>query len=278
MQGRAPGGQERPGLRQAMVALQHRDFRLFYCAQVIAQFGGQLQATANLWQVYELTHSPVHIGLTGLARAIPTIILSLVGGVVADRIDRLRLIRITQVTAGLVALGFAFLTATGQIQVWHIYAGTFLTASISAFGSPARSAITPNLVPRHHLMNAIAINQTVFQSANVFGPAIAGLTIGGFGLTATYLGNGVTNVISMGLLMLLRVGPIEAVRREAPLKSLLEGLSFVRFQSIILVVLLMDTCETILGSYRTLLPIIAGQFEMDAKGSASCSPRRPSGV
>src|SRR4051812_30423001 len=113
--------EERPGLRRAIGALQYPSFRLFYLAVLVASIGGQLQTTANLWQIYELTGSALHLGLTGLARAIPVIGFSLVGGVIADRVDRRRFTVILQVVAGLVALVLAGLTALGQVAIWHLY-------------------------------------------------------------------------------------------------------------------------------------------------------------
>src|SRR2546425_2132032 len=136
---------ERPGLRRAAVALQHRDFRLFYVAALVGAFGSQVQSTANIIQIYDLTQSALQLGLTGLARAVPIIALSLMGGVIADRVERRRFIIITQALSGVLALALAGLTATGLIAVWHIYVATFLSSALSAVNQPARSAMLPNL-------------------------------------------------------------------------------------------------------------------------------------
>src|SRR5687767_15311351 len=113
----APMQDERPGLRRALVALQHRDFRLFYGALVVASLGQQVQNTANLWLIYELTDSPLHLGLLGLSRGVPIIVLSLMGGLVADRVDRRRLIMLTEALMAVVSVALGVLTITGAIAV-----------------------------------------------------------------------------------------------------------------------------------------------------------------
>src|SRR5688572_29031742 len=118
-----------------------------------------------------MTGSPIHLGLLGLARGVPTFVLSLVGGGFADRIDRRFLIIGSQAVNGLGALVLGALTALGMVDVWHIYAVILLNGSLAALSSPARQALIPNLVPRHHLLNAIALNSTVWQTANIVGPA-----------------------------------------------------------------------------------------------------------
>jgi len=247
-------------------ALAAPNFRLFYVAFLVGTIGTQLLFAATLWQIYELTESPLHLGLTGLARAAPIILLSLAGGLVADRVDRVKFMALTQGLSGALPFALAALTATGLIDVWHIYVITFLSSVLQAISSPARIALTPSLVPRQHLLNAIALGSTVYQGANIIGPAIGGAGIAAFGLTATYLANGVAHVLSLGAMALIRVPPVPAIPEESPLQSLRDGLSFVRGRSIIFVMLLMDTAATLLGSYRTLVPIIAVNLGYGAEG------------
>ena len=258
--------EERPGLRGALVALQHRDFRLFYGALVVASLGQQIQATANLWQIYEMTDSPLHLGLLGLTRGVPIIALSLMGGIVADRTDRRRLIMLTQALMALISIALGVLTATGAIAVWHLYAATLLTAALNAVNAPARSALVPNLVPREHLLNALALNSTIWQTANIVGPALAGASIAGLGLAPSYALNGGAYVISLGALALMYVGPVAARAPQSALKSLLEGLAFVRYRSIILTLLAMDCAATFFGSYRVLMPVFARDLGVGAEG------------
>ena len=252
-----------------MPALRYRDLRFFCISLVAAHFGSQLQTTANLWQVFVLTGSPLHLGGIGLARAIPTLTLTLAGGVVADRIDRVRFIQITQAAGGLVAVALAALTAWGHVEVWHIYLATFCTSTITSFGSPARTSVTPTLVPREHLMNALSINQTIMQTSRIFGPALAGVSIAAIGLVPTYLANGLGQLCSLTTLAVLRVRPggMSEVRRpEPPWRSFLEGLAFVRLNSVILILLAMDLAMSSLGSYRALLPIFADRSGFGVQG------------
>src|SRR5437763_13966423 len=146
---------ERAGLSRAFVALEHRAFRWLFLSSVTSGIGGQLQTVANLWQIYALTGSALHLGLTGLARAVPVILFSLAGGVIADRFDRKKIIMSTQIANGCVALTLGVLSATGLVQVWHIYAATFLNATMMSASAPARRAVLASIVPRGHLVNAM---------------------------------------------------------------------------------------------------------------------------
>jgi len=259
--------EERIAPPHPLAALQYPNYRLFYAAYLVGTLGTLLLFAATLWQVYELTGSALLLGLTGLARALPILVLSLAGGVIADRVDRVKFIALTQGASGALPFVLAGLTATGLIDVWHIYVVTFLSSTVSALSMPARTALVPGLVPRRHMLNAIALASSIFQVANILGPAMAGVGIAAFGLTATYLANGIAHIVSLGALALIKVAPGEIASVDAsPYRSVLEGLAFVRARSIILVMLLMDTAATLLGSYRTLIPIIAVSLGSGADG------------
>ena len=253
-------------MARSLGALQYRDFRLFYSALLSAALGSQIQTTANIWQVYELTDSSLHLGLTGLARGLPILAFSLVGGVIADRVDRRRFIMLAQAINGLLAVALALLTATGRIQVWHIYLFTMISSALTAFSAPARNAIIPNLVPQTLLLNALGLNSTVWQMSHLVGPALAGTCIALFGLPTTYMMNGAAHLVTLAALAVMHLGPLPARPRQPALKSLLEGLSFVRYQSIILVLLAMDSAAVFFGSYRILLPVFARELGVGAEG------------
>ncbi len=259
--------EERAAPPHPLAALEYPNYRLFYAAYLVGTLGTLLLFAATLWQVYELTGSALLLGLTGLARALPILVLSLAGGVIADRVDRVKFISLTQGASGALPFALAALTAAGLIDVWHIYLVTFLSSTVSALSMPARTALVPGLVPRRHMLNAIALASSIFQVANILGPAMAGVGIAAFGLTATYLANGIAHIVSLGALALIKVAPGEIASVDAsPYRSVLEGLAFVRSRSIILVMLLMDTAATLLGSYRTLVPIIAVSLGSGADG------------
>jgi len=249
-----------------IAALKHRDFRLFYTALVVAGMGSQVQNTANIWQIYQLTGSAFYLGLTGLVRALPILLLSLMGGVIADRVDRRRFIMVTQGLAGCFSLVLAWLTFTEEIQIWHIYSVTFLNSSLTALNAPARSAIIPNIVPKQNLLNAFALNSTVWQISNILGPAIGGVCIGLFGLSITYLVNGVAHLITLAALTAMHLSRVIAPSRKSTLNALAEGMSFLKKQSIIPILLSMDAAAMFFGAYRILMPIFADQLGAGAEG------------
>src|SRR4029077_7939126 len=154
--------------------LAQRDFGLFWVSLLFSAVGSQISTVAVAWQVYEITNSPFQLGLTGLFRALPVMIFSIPGGVVADRMDRRRLLIVTQSLAMLLSLLLALLTTTGRIAVWHIFAVTFLSGAVGIFDSPARTAMIPALVPTEHLASAYALNITWPQIATLAGPFIGG--------------------------------------------------------------------------------------------------------
>lgn len=254
------------GLRRAVAALSYRDFQWFAASHLISSLGAQILAIATLWQVNVISGSPLLLGLTGLARAIPHIALSLVGGVIADRFDRVRMIQISQVANALLSVGLGLLTLTNQIDLWHIYAFTFLNSAFSALTGPGRTALIPNLVPRHHLVNAVALNTTIGQSSNIVGPAVGGLIIGAAGLSSTYLLNGFAYVASVGALALIRTPAAPPPVEESPWESLVEGLAFVQQRSVIISLMAMDFAAMLFGAYRALLPIFAVSLGVGPEG------------
>lgn len=258
--------QSRPGLRQAGAALAYRDYRRFAGSLLLTSLGAQLVQTAILWQVYELTGSALLLGLTGVARALPHIVLSLVGGVIADRFDRVRLIQAGQIANAALVIALAVLTLTGAVAPWHLYLVTFLNSAFTALTQPARTALLPSLVPRDRLVNAVALNATIGQTSQIVGPALAGIAIAGAGLGPTYAINGAIYVAAM--LAILRVRPPSALAAAAagPWTSFLEGLRFVRGKPAIVSLLVLDMGATVLGSYRALLPILADQLGVGPGG------------
>lgn len=258
--------QRRSALLDAFSALRYPDFQRFSLALLSFRLVTHIHQVTIAWQLLELTGSPLQVGLAGLARAIPHLALSLAGGVIADRADRVRLIGVTQAAIGLLTLLLAALTAAGQIAIWHLYAIPFAISAVQALGTPARTAVVPSLVPSERLVNAIALNATMTQSSQVLGPALGGIGIAAFGLTWTYLASGLATVLSLVALVTIRVRATPPRLRASPWRSMVEGLAFVRRRSVIIAFMAMDTAETWLGSYRALLPFIAVVHGMGANG------------
>jgi MFS family permease len=257
---------QRAGFGQAFTALTVPDYRRFAVALVTTQMGAQLLQTAILWQVYQATGNALLLGLTGLARGLPHIALSLVGGVIADRVNRVRLIQAGQIANGLLTLVLAFLTITGRVEVWHLYAVTFLNAGFTALTQPARSALIPRLVPQGNLVNAIALNSTIQQSSQIVGPAVGGIAIGAIDLGPTYLINAAAYAVGMAALAAIHTPATPEAVPLSPWRSLLEGLAFVRQKPVIVSLLGLDVGQTLFGSYVALLPFFADALGVGVAG------------
>lgn len=259
-------GPPRSGLSEAFSSLESPDYRKFATALLTFNLVTHMHQVTTAWQIYDMTGSPLQVGLTGLARAIPHVGLSLAGGVVADRVDRVRLMILAQVSIGLLILLLGLLTASGGIEVWHVYAITLLISAVQAIAGPARTALVPRLVARERLVNAVAFNATISQTCQIVGPSLGGVGIAVVGLTWTYVAAGLITMLSIPALA--GIGPITAPPPSAVSvwRSMIEGLGFVRRNSVIIVMVAMDTAETLFGAYRGLLPFIAASLGTGPEG------------
>jgi MFS family permease len=238
--------------------LQQRDFGLFWLSLLFSAVGSQISTVAVAWQVYEITNSPFQLGLTGLFRALPVMILSLPGGVLADRMDRRKLLIITQSLAALLALALGLLTSTGQVRVWHIYAVTFLSGAVGIFDAPARTAMIPALVSAEQLASAYALNITWRQIATLGGPFIGGVVISILGISpAYYIDAGSFLAVILCLAFMRRQVKPAREQKESALQSVRAGFNFIRENSVILGLMSMDTCVQFFGAYRSMMPAFA---------------------
>ena len=238
--------------------LQQRDFGLFWLSLLFSAVGSQISTVAVAWQVYEITNSPFQLGLTGLFRALPVMILSLPGGVLADRMDRRKLLIITQSLAALLAVALGLLTSTGEIRVWHIYAVTFLSGAVGIFDAPARTAMIPALVSAEQLASAYALNITWRQIATLGGPFIGGVVISVLGISpAYYIDAGSFLAVIICLAFMRRQVKPAREQKESPLQSVRAGFTFIRENSVILGLMSMDTCVQFFGAYRSMMPAFA---------------------
>src|SRR5262245_5975510 len=165
--------------RRPYLALRHRDFRSLWVTQLVSQTGSQMQVVAINWHIYLLTHSALALGFVGLTRVVPIVLFSLWGGIVADRMDRRRIMLGAQTVMALVSLGLAALALSHGDRIWPIYLLNAVQASAAAFDNPARQALIPRLVPPADLPGALSLNLTMFNLAMILGPALAGLVIAG---------------------------------------------------------------------------------------------------
>lgn len=245
-------------LARRFPALTHRDFRLLWFGQIVSIAGSQMQNVAINWQIYEHTDSAVMLGLIGLVRVIPIVLFSLIGGVVADSYDRRRIMFYTQTAMMLSACGLAVVTLTGHASPVIILTLTGVTAAAGAFDGPARQSLIPNLVPPHHLTNAVSLNTMMFQTAAIVGPAVGGFVIGELGVGMVYVLNGVSFLAVIAALWGMNVVEVKEGRSaKVDLASLLEGLKFVRSNRMIFSTMLLDFFATFFSSATALLPIFA---------------------
>jgi len=219
-----------------------------------------MQVWALLWHIRTLTNQPIALGAIGLARIIPVIIFSLLGGVIADVTDRRKVIFITQSVMALGALALALLTFYEQIALWQIYALTAIQAMAVAFDNPARQALVPNLVPARDLPNAFSMNSVAFQVGSIVGPALSGLVIAYLGQAYAYLFNAISFVAVLVALVL--IGSVEQQiqperRATVNFSAIQEGIHFILAQPIILSSMILDFFATFFSSANTLMPIFA---------------------
>ena len=255
----------------AFAALRHRDFRLLWLGQIVSVTGSQMQFVAINWHVYLLTKSAFALGLVGLFRGVPIIVCSLAGGVVADAIDRKKLMIVTQTIMLVSAAVLTAITLAGLKSVWPIYLLSAIAAAAQAFDTPARQAFMPTLVPEEDFPNAVSLGIIVFNVAIILGPAIAGFILAETGPAIIYGINALSFMAIIGAIIAMRTSgkpDLQGGRREAlSFGALKEGLRFVWHTPIIVQTMTLDFAATFFGSATLLLPIFAQErLHVGARG------------
>jgi MFS family permease len=246
---------------------RHRSFRLLWFGQLVSNVGTQMRLVALPYQIYVLTGSPFHVGLLGLFQAIPLISLPLLGGVLADRADRRRVLIATQSGLALSSLALALVTQLGSTELWILYALTAISASFSAFDQPARGSLVPTLVERSELPAAIALNQMLYQTAAVVGPAIGGLVIASFGVAAAYWVDTITFGAAIAAAVAINAPRQMLAAPQSIVESLVEGVMYVLRQRLLFSTMVLDLAAMFFGSIRALMPFYAEQvFKVGAAG------------
>ena len=248
---------DKPRSLHALIALTHHDFRLFWIGQFVSTTGSQMRQAAVAWQIYVLTHSPVALGALGLVRAAPILLFSIFGGVVADTLDRRKLLLVTQVVLVGVSCLLAAVTFRGSPSIWALYGLVALGMTAVSFDQPARQAMTPSLVPKDHLTNALALNSTTFQLSLVLGPSVAGVIIAVWGVGAVYVVDAISYLAVILALLVIHPPPIIGAIQKVTLAAAVEGLQFVWREPILRSTMLLDFIATFFGSATALLPIFA---------------------
>jgi MFS family permease len=248
-----------PAKEVRFAALHHRNFTLLWSGLLVSNVGTWMQNVAQGWLVLQLTDSPLWLGLLGLSFAVPMIVFPLLGGVVSDRVNRIRLLYITQTGQMLVAFALAVLTWSSLINVWYILIGSFLSSTFLAFDNPTRQALVPDLVPRRDLLNALSLNSATYNGAALLGPAIAGALLGTLGAGMLFFLNGLS--FSAVLIALWAMRDVRTHAGGQPISlgdAILSGLRYAWRSRLIRSLLALSALAAIFGrSYQNLLPIFA---------------------
>jgi MFS family permease len=208
-------------------ALGVQEFRRFWFGMIVSNVGSWMQMIAQGWLILELTGSPFYLGLVGLVRAIPALSLTLIGGVLADRFDRRRLLLITQMSAAIVSLSLGALVLTGLVEIWHVLAMSFIASVVMAIDNPARHALVPALVGRENIASAVALNSAAWNGASIIGPSVAGVLVAIAGTGGAFVLNGLSFLAVFYAVLLMK--PLEQRPRgsQTMLQNLTEGLRFI---------------------------------------------------
>lgn len=249
---------ESGGSGRGLGVFRNRDFRLLWTGAVASNIGTWINQIALGWLVVTLTNSPGWLGAVALANSIPFLILPLFGGVVADRVDRVKLLKVTQATSMCLSLTLGTLTLAGMINIWEILLVAFLNSTSNSFDQPTRQALLPELVKPDELMQALSLQSTAYQGAALVGPAISGVLVGVIGTGGCFMIDAASYLFVLLALFMMRVPPAPPRQMRSVSHDMAEGLSFVRGSPVILSVLLATCFFSIFGrSYSTLMPAFA---------------------
>jgi MFS family permease len=243
-------------------ALRHRNFQLFFSGQLISLIGTWMQNIAQAWLVYRLTGSAVLLGTVNFCSQFPIFVFAPLGGLIADRHNRHRVVIATQTASMILAFVLAWLTLAHRVQVWHIFVLAALLGVVNAFDIPARQSFIVEMVGKEDLMNAIALNSSMFNGARIVGPAIAGVLVASIGEGWCFFGNAVSYIAVIAGLLLMSVQPRNiATAAEPPLRHIAEGFRYVRQTRPIRALLLLLGLVSLVGMpYAVLMPIFADRI------------------
>jgi predicted MFS family arabinose efflux permease len=246
-------------LERVFKAFQYRDFRLMWIGACTSTIGTWMQMVAQQWLVYTLSKDdPFFLGLDGFLGQIPIVLFSLLGGVMADRTDRRKMLLGSQYVQMTTALILAGLTFAHVERVWHILILSFIVGSAQSFGGPAYSALIPSLVPKENLPNAIALNSIQFNLGRVIGPALGGITLTAFGAAWCFGLNGISFIAVIISLYIINVGFIPGKSSESMLVSMKQGIAFIRVQEGMKPLIVMSFLMTMMAiPLITFLPVFA---------------------
>ncbi len=243
-------------LGRVAAAFRYRDFRVLWIGACTSSIGTWMQSVAENWLVLSLTGSAFFLGLDAFLAQLPIMLFTLIGGVVADRRDRRRMLLGSQYVQMTTAFTLAALVFFHAVHIWQILTLSFITGLAQAFGGPAYQSLIPSLVDKERLPNAIALNSIQFNLARVIGPLLAGVALATLGMVSCFTLNGLSFLAVIVALLSLRVRHVPVVTSERVMTQLRGGLSFVRRHRALLALTVLAFTTTFLGMpMLTLLPV-----------------------
>src|ERR1700726_613119 len=249
-----------PRIPAMLRALRHRNFQLFFGGQLISLIGTWMDNVAEAWLVYRLTGSSFLLGTVAFAGQIPVFLLAPLGGMAADRWNRRRIVIATQTLSMIQAGILAALTLSHRITVWEVIVLAASMGAVNAFDIPARQAFLVEMVGREDLMNAIALNSSMFNGARVIGPSIAGILVASIGEGWCFFANSVSYIAVIAGLLLMRIPPKIPAVVASPLEHIKEGFRFVRDTAPIRALLLLIALVSLVAMpYSVLMPVFAAK-------------------
>jgi MFS family permease len=258
----SPDPSPRSRFRDMVRSLRHRNFRLFFSGQLISLIGTWMQTIAQAWLVYRITGSSLLLGVVGFAGQIPIFILSPLGGLAADRWNRQKIVIGTQVASMLLAFVLAALTLLHIVKTWEIITLAALLGAVNAFDIPGRQSFLIEMVSRDDLMNAIALNSSMFNGARVIGPAIAGILVSRIGEGWCFFANGASYIAVIAGLLMMKLPPYRPVPAgTSPFEHIAEGFRYIqRTAPILALITLIGIVSLVAVPYSVLMPIFADQI------------------
>jgi len=247
-------------IRSLFRSLRHRNFRLFWSGQLVSLIGTWMQTVAQAWLVLDLTGSSFKLGVVSALQFLPMLFLSFFTGPLIDYFDKRKIIIGSQLTLMLLAFLLALLTWTGAVRYWHVLVLATLLGVVNTIDMPARQAFVIEMVGREDLMNAVALNSSVFNAARAFGPAAAGMLISAGGTAFCFFVNGISFLAVIGGLLLMRTagGPARDRRPYDILRGTVEALRCIRETPVVLTTILLVAVVSIFGTnFNVLVPVFA---------------------
>jgi predicted MFS family arabinose efflux permease len=259
-----------PIVQRLAAALGYRDFRVLWLGACTSSIGTWMQKVAQSWLVLEITDSASYLALDAFLGELPILLFTLIGGVVADRRDRRRLLLASQVVQMISAFALAILVVGGWVHIWHVLALSFLSGCAQAFGGPAYQSLVPSLVHKDHLPNAVALNSIQFNIARVIGPLLAGVTLHTLGSASCFTVNGLSFLVVIAALLSLRTPQVAPAGQRRMMDELRTGLVYVRDQAAVRRLTLLALASTFLGvPLLTFLPVFARNVFHEGVGQYS---------